>query len=88
MKNIHINDSYNTGDPAKMKEAIDSETNKMGIDSDPKKSMNRSYGSMYVEWALHNVGYHVTKPFTKNKKIKHINERCKHVDLEEHTKKK
>jgi hypothetical protein len=83
MKNLHIENSYNTWNPNKMKEAIDNKMKDANLEADPKKSMNRTYESMYVEWALHNVGYHVTKPFTKNSKMKHINERCKHVDLEE-----
>ena len=46
--------------------------------------LNRSYNSMYIEWWLHNIGYWITLPFTKIKVIKNLNERFKHVDLEEH----
>ena len=83
MKNLHIDNSYDTWNPSKMKNIIDNKLRDTNLDSDPKKSLNRSYNSMYVEWALHNIGYHVTKPFINNKKIKVINERCKHVDLNE-----
>ena len=69
--------------PSKMKNVIDTKIQESNLDSDPKKSLNRSYNSMYVEWALHNIGYYATAPFTKNEKIKSINERCKHVDLNE-----
>ena len=83
MKNLHIDNSYNIWNPSKMKDVIDNKIKDANLDSDPKKSLNRTYGSMYVEWALHNIGYYVTSPFTKNEKIKHIHERCKHVDLNE-----
>ena len=46
--------------------------------------LNRSFWSMYVEWWCHNVGYWITLPFVKvNSLCSQINERCKHVDLEE-----
>lgn len=48
--------------------------------------LNRSYKDMYIEWYLHNIGYWLTLPFIKNEKIKALNERFKHVDLEEHIK--
>ena len=88
MKNIHIDNSYNTWNKAKMKDVIDSKMKDANLTNDPKKELNRSYNSMYVEWALHNIGYYVTAPFTKNEKIKTINERCKHVDLNEWERKK
>ena len=46
--------------------------------------LNRSYFGMYIEWWLHNICYWLTLPFSKNKTIKSLNERFKHVDLEEH----
>lgn len=87
MKNIHIDNSYNIWNKNKMKNIIVDKMKESNLEVDPNKSMNRTYNSMYVEWALHNIGYYVTKPFTKNEKMKHINERCKHVDLEEWIKK-
>jgi hypothetical protein len=46
--------------------------------------LNRTYDSMYIEWWLHNLGYYLTLPFLKNESIKALNERFRHVDLEEH----
>ena len=46
--------------------------------------LNRSYRGMYIEWWLHNIGYWATLPFIKNTALKSLNERFKHVDLEEH----
>ena len=48
------------------------------------KILNRSYRGMYIEWWLHNIGYWVTAPFVKFDYIKRLNERFKHLDLEEH----
>ena len=48
------------------------------------QALNRSYKGMYIEWYLHNLGYWFTLPFVKHTKIKSLNERFKHVDLEEH----
>ena len=46
--------------------------------------LHRSYAGMYVEWWLHNIGYWLTLPFGRIKFMKSLNERFKHVDLEEH----
>lgn len=46
--------------------------------------LNRSYLGMYIEWYLHNIGYYLTLPFINKESIKALNERFKHVDLEEH----
>ena len=51
------------------------------------RKLNRSYRGMYIEWYLHNIGYYLTLPFIKNNKIKTLNERFKHLDLEEHREK-
>ena len=48
------------------------------------KILNRSYQGMYVEWWLHNIGYWITIPFIKNTYLAKLNERFKHLDLEEH----
>lgn len=48
------------------------------------KVLNRSYKSMYIEWYLHNIGYWFTLPLIKKDSIKKLNERFKHVDLEEY----
>ena len=46
--------------------------------------LNRSWTGMYIEWYLHNIGYYLTLPFIKNPTVKKLNERFKHLDLEEH----
>ena len=83
MKVIHINDSYLIWDKATMymKITIGSVENFNSPRADIQ--LNRSYKSMYCEWLLHNIGYYLTKPFTKNAWFKSINLRCKDVDLEE-----
>lgn len=48
------------------------------------KILNRTYRGMYIEWYLHNIWYWLTLPFIRNETIKQLNERFKHVDLEEH----
>lgn len=48
------------------------------------KVLNRSYKGMYIEWLLHNIGYWATIPFIKNTYVAWLNERFKHLDLEEH----
>lgn len=47
-------------------------------------ALNRSWTGMFIEWWLHNIGYWITLPFVKSEKIRALNERFKHVDLEEH----
>jgi hypothetical protein len=66
-----------------MKKLIDSKVDEEVFLIHPEDYLNRSYRSMYIEWILHNIGYYITLPFIKNEKIKNINERCKHVDLDE-----
>jgi hypothetical protein len=56
--------------------------------TDPSITLNRSFKGMIIEWYLHNIGYWMTLPFIKNEKIKTINERFKHLDLEAHGGKK
>jgi hypothetical protein len=46
--------------------------------------LNRTWKGMYIEWWLHNIGYYITLPFIKNDIILCLNERFKHLDLEEH----
>ena len=41
----------------------------------------KNYNMYIVEWLLHNIGYYITLPFVKNEYIKHINVRCRDVDL-------
>ncbi len=82
MKNIHIENSYKVWSPVKMKKLIRRECLRVYETIAAQIMLNRSYGSMVVEWWLHNIGYYLTKPF---KGLAGINERCKHVDLEEWT---
>ena len=78
-KHIQIKLSYDVWKPHTMKTLI------MGVYS--RKYGNYSitrienFPSLVIEWWLHNIGYHVTKPFVSVPKLKRINERCKHVDL-------
>ena len=51
---------------------------------DVDKVLNRTYRDMYIEWYLHNIGYWLTLPFKKNPRIVVLNERFKHLNLEEH----
>ena len=82
-KNLHINNSYNTWSPKKIKKTLISQCENTYNNLEPCKTLNRYYGDLTVEWWLHNIGYYTTKPFTKNKYLNYINKRCKDVDLEE-----
>lgn len=84
MKNIHIEDSYKIWLTKTMNEKIYREFNRKYDEIDVEFCMNRTYNGMYIEWYLHNIGYWFTLPFIKSEKIKALNERFKHVDLEEH----
>lgn len=84
VKNIHIEDSYNVWLPSTMKGWTYTTCFEQTGHCPPDEYLNRSWKSIYIEWYLHNIGYWITLPFIKNAKIKRINERCKHVDLEEH----
>jgi hypothetical protein len=83
MKNIHIENSYKVWSQFKMWVKI-SVISLNRYKEFPNKVLNRSYRSMYIEWYLHNIGYILTLPFCFSKKIKKLNERFKHLDLEEH----
>ena len=80
MKNIHITDSYKIWSKKDMEFIIVLECYKKYNTVYADWTLNRSYAGMYVEWWLHNIGYYLTKPFPQ------LNERLKHVDLEEHIK--
>lgn len=84
MKNIHIENSYNTWDISDIRKQIDKKCYEEYISFSPVMKLNRTYESMYIEWWLHNIGYHITKPFCFIEPIKKINLRCKDVDLQEH----
>ena len=86
MKNIHIENSYNTWAIIKMYSKITVRCWEQYKNINAAKTLNRSYAGMYIEWWLHNIGYYLTLPFVKNEKINAINKRFKDVDLEEHTK--
>ena len=82
MYNLRITNSCHIWKPSKMKliiHAISYNTHNFN----PEGLLNRSYKSMYIEWWLHNIGYYITLPFCFNEKIKKLNERFKHLDLEE-----
>ena len=83
MKNLHIENSYNIWNKSKMRAIL---IKKCLYEYDSvivSSELNRSYKSMYIEWWLHNIGYYITKPFIENSKVKVLNERFKHVDMEE-----
>lgn len=84
MKNIHIENSYNTWFTGSMNTLIHIECYNKYKEVYADKILNRSYRGMYIEWYLHNLGYWFTLPFIKIESIKKLNERFKHVDLEEH----
>ena len=44
---------------------------------------HRTIKSMIIEWYLHNIGYYLTLPLCKHQFFKSLNNRFKHVDLEE-----
>ena len=83
MKNIHIENSYKIWSQFRMWVKI-TNISLNRYKEFPDKVLNRSYRNMYIEWYLHNIGYILTLPFCFSKKIKKLNERFKHVDLEEH----
>lgn len=84
MKVIHIENSYNTWSTAMMYGRIMVKCYEMYDEIFADQVLNRSWQGMYLEWYLHNIGYYLTLPFIKNEKIKALNKRFKHVDLEEH----
>lgn len=86
-KNIHIENSYNTWLTTVMWAKITVSSWEQYKDMNADRVLNRSYRGMYFEWYLHNIGYWLTRPFIKIKTLQAINERCKHVDLEEHKQK-
>lgn len=83
MKNIHIENSYNVWNTQKMKKILILESYRQYKNCYVENVLNRTYKSLYTEWWLHNIGYYLTLPFIKNEKINNINQRFKHVDLEE-----
>ena len=84
IKNIHIENSYNTWSPTMMYGKILVECYQKYGSVVASKVLNRSMRGMYIEWYIHNIGYWLTLPFIKKDNIKALNERFKHVDLEEH----
>lgn len=83
MKNIHIENSYNIWDKFKMKSIIDKKCFEQYNSQMSEVQLNRPYGSMYIEWWLHNVGYYITKPFCSIEFFNKINLRCRDVDINE-----
>ena len=82
VKSIHIENSYKIWSIKTMNEMIYMEFRRKYNEIDVEYYMNRTYNSMYIEWYLHNIGYWFTLLFVKCEKIKALNERFKHVDLE------
>lgn len=86
MKNIHIENSYTVWDTVEMSYQIRVTCLKDYYTRNVEIILNRSMRGMYIEWYLHNIGYYLTLPFIKNNTIKKLNNRFKHLDLEEHRK--
>lgn len=84
MKNIRLKNSYDIWSIDYMFAEIVHECHLKYGSLEADKILNRSYRGMYIEWYIHNIGYYLTLPFVKNEKIKKLNERFKHLDLEEH----
>lgn len=85
-RNLHFENSYNIWSTGRMWSEIIHQSHLTYDDLRADVVLNRSYEGMYIEWYLHNIGYWITLPFIKNSKIKKLNERFKHLDLEEHRK--
>ena len=86
MKNLHIQNSYKIWNIDEMYDTIQYASFIRYGDSDAADVLNRTYRGMYIEWYLHNIGYYLTLPLTKNESIKKLNLRFKDLDLEEHLK--
>lgn len=84
MKVIHIENSYNIWSTTIMYACINKECLIKYKSLSADLELNRSYRGMYIEWYIHNIGYWITLPFIKNEKLKALNERFRHLDLEEH----
>jgi hypothetical protein len=84
MKNIHIDDSYKVWSTTMMWAKINVKCSEEYDTLFADRVLNRTYRGMYIEWYLHNIGYWLTLPFIKNNQVKALNERFKHLDLEEH----
>ena len=84
MKSIHIENSYNTWTIPQMVCDIEWECKVKYGTLHAGEILNRTYRGMYIEWYLHNIGYWLTLPFIKNETVRALNNRFKHLDLEEH----
>ena len=82
MRNIHIENSYKIWNSSIMKDLISDKVAELSI-LDPELFLNRTFESMYLEWVLHNIGYYLTLPFIKNEYFNKLNNRLKHVDINE-----
>ena len=83
MNNLHIENSYNIWKISIMKQIIATMCYKQYRTIDVKSVLNKSYSFLYIEWWLHNIGYYLTLLFCNNEKILKLNNRFKHVDLNE-----
>ena len=71
MNNLHIPNSYRVWRILEMNDYLP---------KDVEIILNRPLWTIYIEWWLHNIGYHLTKSINS---LQHINLRCKDVDLNE-----
>lgn len=84
MKNIHIENSYTVWNYDKMLDIIFDKVLEEYDSCDPSIILNRGFIGMCIEWYLHNIGYYLTLPFIKFRRIHKLNIRFKHLDLNEH----
>ena len=82
-RNIHLEDSYRIWSRDTMACWIMEEVNCKNNSNDCEAILNRSWDGMYLEWNLHNIGYWLTLPLISIEYFKKLNERFKHLDLEE-----
>ena len=78
-----MENSYNIWSARRMTKLITQKCEETYNTTNYKQILNRNLASLLIEWWLHNIGYYVTKPLSKNEYFKKINNRCKDVDLEE-----
>ena len=81
MKSIQIKNSYNVWSPGLQKLLVNQVAYVKYANKDATFVLHRPWISLHFEWWLHNLGYYLTVPFIKNKKINQYNLRFKDVDL-------
>lgn len=78
-RHIQIKDSYDVWRPSKMRVSIYYHFHKQ-CDL-PRLVAIQNFKSLVIEWWLHNIGYYITKPFIRFKRVNALHLRFKDVDL-------